>query len=362
MATKYQVFVSSTFEDLKAERDVVIKAVLEMGHIPVGMEMFSAADDEQWRIIARHIEESDYYCVILAHRYGSTTEGISYTRKEYEYAVSLGIPVLGFVIDTGVSWRPEMVDKEKTSVDRLEDFRTLVKSKPVSFWKSAEDLYGKVSIALTKQVTANPRDGWVRASAVAGPEVTKELSRLSAENANLRRTIATLEESIESDRGTEVKNAFADLRKREITLSYKYAASDSTWSKSVNQNYAQCFYYLGPRLVSETELEAAAATLAMMIREDQDRPWWTAATNQVRSFFADLMALGLVEPSSKRHAVSDTGEYWSLTEFGHEVHVYGRRLLLNPQAPAAARTELETEPETESGSVSIDDQDTSTGS
>ena len=51
MAVKYQVFVSSTYEDLKAEREVVVKAVLEMGHIPVGMEMFSAADQQQWQII-----------------------------------------------------------------------------------------------------------------------------------------------------------------------------------------------------------------------------------------------------------------------------------------------------------------------
>ncbi len=45
MDKKYQVFISSTYEDLKEERDQAIKAVLEMGHIPVGMEMFSAADE-----------------------------------------------------------------------------------------------------------------------------------------------------------------------------------------------------------------------------------------------------------------------------------------------------------------------------
>jgi hypothetical protein len=39
--TKYQNLI----EVLKAERDKVMKAVLEMGHIPVGMEMFSAADE-----------------------------------------------------------------------------------------------------------------------------------------------------------------------------------------------------------------------------------------------------------------------------------------------------------------------------
>ncbi len=56
MTTKYQVFVSSTYEDLKAERDQVIKAILEMGNIPVGMEMFSAADEQQWEIIKRQID------------------------------------------------------------------------------------------------------------------------------------------------------------------------------------------------------------------------------------------------------------------------------------------------------------------
>ncbi|EIQ1514512.1 DUF4062 domain-containing protein [Vibrio parahaemolyticus] len=68
---KFQIFVSSTYEDLKDERDQVIKAILEMGHIPVGMEMFSAADEEQWKIIQRQIDESDYYVVIAAHKYGS---------------------------------------------------------------------------------------------------------------------------------------------------------------------------------------------------------------------------------------------------------------------------------------------------
>ena len=57
--TKYQIFVSSTYEDLKKERDQVIKAILEMGHIPVGMEMFSAADEQQWEIIKKQIEQSD---------------------------------------------------------------------------------------------------------------------------------------------------------------------------------------------------------------------------------------------------------------------------------------------------------------
>jgi hypothetical protein len=47
MDRKYQIFLSSTYQDLRDEREQVIKAILEMGHIPVGMEMFSASDEEQ---------------------------------------------------------------------------------------------------------------------------------------------------------------------------------------------------------------------------------------------------------------------------------------------------------------------------
>jgi hypothetical protein len=93
---KYQIFVSSTYEDLKEERDTAIKAILETGNIPVGMEMFSAGDEQQWELIKRQIEDCDYYVVIVAHRYGSMDGSISYTEKEYDFAVEKKIPILGF--------------------------------------------------------------------------------------------------------------------------------------------------------------------------------------------------------------------------------------------------------------------------
>lgn len=96
MLTKYQIFISSTYEDLKEERERVIGAILEMGQIPVGMEMFNAANESQWNIIKRRIEQSDYYLVIVANRYGSADDdGVSYTEKEYDYAVAQGVPAIG---------------------------------------------------------------------------------------------------------------------------------------------------------------------------------------------------------------------------------------------------------------------------
>lgn len=44
MDKKYQVFVSSTYEDLQEERKKVMEALLQMNCFPVGMEYFNASD------------------------------------------------------------------------------------------------------------------------------------------------------------------------------------------------------------------------------------------------------------------------------------------------------------------------------
>jgi hypothetical protein len=49
VAKKYQIFVSSTYTDLIVERQAVLRSILDLGHIPSGMEIFSAADNEQFK-------------------------------------------------------------------------------------------------------------------------------------------------------------------------------------------------------------------------------------------------------------------------------------------------------------------------
>jgi len=89
---KLQVFVSSTFTDLKEERQAAVEAILTAGHIPAGMELFSAGDESQWNVIKRRIDESDVYMLILGGRYGSieSNSGKSYTHLEYKYATEQG--------------------------------------------------------------------------------------------------------------------------------------------------------------------------------------------------------------------------------------------------------------------------------
>ena len=64
MEKKYQIFISSTFKDLKTARLKVRDAILSMYHFPVGMEMFGALDEDQWEVIKRDIDASDYYVLI----------------------------------------------------------------------------------------------------------------------------------------------------------------------------------------------------------------------------------------------------------------------------------------------------------
>lgn len=319
-SAKYQVFISSTYEDLKEERDQVIRAVLEMGHIPVGMEMFSAADEEQWQIIARHIEESDYYAVVVAHRLGSLTEsGVSYTRKEYEYAAGQGIPILGFVIDEQANWPANRVDTDTGTKEALDEFKSLIRHKPVSFWSNAEELYGRFSVALMKAFTANPRDGWVRASSAGNsPEVTAEIIRLSSENASLRRELAESKDASEKGQREETRQTAETLFATKRSPSYRYVRNGE-WQHDAEITLFKVFHVLGKEMMVEASVESMANTLAMEIRIDKDKRWDAVAQNQMRGLLADLMTLDLVQPSTRKHPVSDKNEYWSLSAYGIDV-------------------------------------------
>src|SRR5919205_3446113 len=97
---KYQVFISSTFTDMKAERQAAVEAILTAGHIPAGMELFAAGDESQMKVIKRWIDESDVFLLILGGRYGSIEPESqkSYIQLEYEYALEQNKPFFAVVI------------------------------------------------------------------------------------------------------------------------------------------------------------------------------------------------------------------------------------------------------------------------
>ena len=90
---KFQVFISSTSDDLKEERKIAIEAILDAGHIPAGMEIFKGGG-EKWETIQKWIDDSDIYVLILGGRYGSTDKqtNLSYFfrfRDSQEFSINI---------------------------------------------------------------------------------------------------------------------------------------------------------------------------------------------------------------------------------------------------------------------------------
>jgi Domain of unknown function (DUF4062) len=79
---KLQVFVSSTFTDLIHERQAAVEAILTAGHIPAGMELFTAGDESQMEVIKQWIDESDAYLLILGGRYGKREDLVGWVRPD----------------------------------------------------------------------------------------------------------------------------------------------------------------------------------------------------------------------------------------------------------------------------------------
>ena len=195
---RLQVFVSSTYEDLKHDRQAAVEAILTAGHIPAGMELFTSGDESQMEVIKQWIDESDVYLLILGGRYGSVepVSGKSYTHLEYDYAVSQGKPLFACVIhENALEQRTkDMGSKvlEMAEPKKLKEFRTGVQSKMVRFWSDAKDI--KITIGETLSHISRKDDlvGWVRADTQADVSaLADEIARLSKENGQLRTQIGS---------------------------------------------------------------------------------------------------------------------------------------------------------------------------
>lgn len=168
MEKKYQFFISSTYEDLKEEREKAIFTILSMEQFPVGMELFSAADEDQWDVISQTIDTSDYYVLIIGSRYGSIIPagnpdaGISYTEKEFNHAVSKDIPVLAFILDETVAASTPSGESAEACA-KLREFKDQVKTgRYVKFFNNADQFATFLSQSIHKALQRGNRPGWVR--------------------------------------------------------------------------------------------------------------------------------------------------------------------------------------------------------
>ncbi len=194
---KLQVFISSTYDDLKEERQAAVEAVLTAGHIPAGMELFAAGDESQMNVIKRWIGESDVYLLILGGRYGSIEPSSqkSYIHLEYEYAVEQGKPLFAVVIAD--DYIDEKVRTEGRKVietenpQKLKEFRAVVLTKMSRFWSNSDQIKLAIHESMSDFSRRDELVGWISGSeAVNGGALAEQLARLTKENAELREQLS----------------------------------------------------------------------------------------------------------------------------------------------------------------------------
>lgn len=234
---KLQVFVSSTFTDLREERQAAVEAILSSGHIPAGMELFTAGDESQMSVIRRWIDESDVYLLILGGRYGSLepTTGKSYTHLEYEYALSKGKPLFAVVIDdAALEKRIRKGGRKNVEIENakpLKEFREIVLSRMVRFWSDHRDI--KLAIHETMSEFGRRADltGWIPGDQVVNAGLlAEEVARLTKENTELRNRITHSPDAVVRYNGLTFDEYVRLLTNEFVDLS-AYLESERSWAR-----------------------------------------------------------------------------------------------------------------------------------
>jgi hypothetical protein len=203
MKKRLQVFISSTYIDLIEERQAAVSAVLKSGHIPAGMELFTAGDKSQLDIIKRWIDESDVYMLILGGRYGSVEpeSGISYTELEYDYALEIGKPLFAVVINDDAL--ESKVKEHGTSViekDRpaeLKLFKEKVLANMSSFFEDLKDIRLCVMESLPEIASTRELAGWVSGSEIPDTKgLVDEIAKLNSEIRELAKENSALTKKV----------------------------------------------------------------------------------------------------------------------------------------------------------------------
>lgn len=330
MDKRYQVFISSTFIDLIDERREIMQALLEMDCLPAGMELFPAANTDQWSLIKGVIEQSDYYLVVLGGRYGSVTEeGISYTEKEYDYAIELGIPVMGFVPAEPDSIPVGKTDKDNDAAIKLAEFRAKVQLKMTRDWSNAEDLGSKVTRGLVHLIKSNPRPGWVRGDQAITPEARAEIAELKAKVAQFEKK--EVESSVENSKNVNEKFAHSQEK---VTLSLTYMGyfpgrGNCRKIGELTYTWDHIMEVLGPFMIDEAPESKLRGKLndQLFVDIQNNIDDWIGNLSQPQAIISDkswgsiiiqLRALRLITTGTKKRTASDNAVYWKLTQAGDD--------------------------------------------
>ncbi|HHQ6551481.1 TPA: DUF4062 domain-containing protein [Serratia fonticola] len=330
MDKRYQVFVSSTFKDLVEERKLITQTLMEMDCIPAGMEHFPAVDQEQFEFIKKIIDNSDYYLIIIAGKYGSISPdtGLSYTEMEYDYAVKKGIKIIAIVHNDIDNLPKSRTEDSAGTIKKLNIFRKKVCSgRLVSFWKSIDQLSGLVSVNLNRTITTFPATGWVRADRVASDEILSELNDLRKENEKLKKEI-----NVSNKYGIEkqsIDDMFFILKNNTVRLYRETNELSNIYGNYDKINLLDIFNAITPYVIdklSETDLFNRISVINFYGAD------YSLTLENFNDIISDLLVLGLIEEPHINKTAEEKIKHLHLSKFGREFSSHIRRLTLKYNA------------------------------
>jgi hypothetical protein len=265
---RFQIFISSTYEDLKDERIAVFDAVMKMGNIPGGMESFPAFDEDQIEYIKGVIDDSDYYILIIAGRYGSLSDDeISFTEKEYDYAVSKKIPILSFLFGPSDAIPVGKTDKDPNKATRLTAFKEKVSNagRNVRYWKDAQELSLQITQALIYAIKAKPAIGWIRGNIAASVEILSEINELRKTNAMLSHELT----EYKSNEHRKLENLAPLDQQTTITIAFWDSFGNGP-KKNYIFSWGDLFSIIGPSLLApQREGVISSSIISHLIEHDK---------------------------------------------------------------------------------------------
>lgn len=149
MDKKYQIFISSTYMDLREIRSIAYSTILEMGHIPVGLDIFQVSDDYSTeKYVSKYIDSSQIIIIIIGDRYGSISKsGKSFVEEEYLYSVSKNKKVLFFINS----------HHRKVDDPNYQKFvNSILEKNLVVFWDNKDDFKIKLMSNISQVLTNYP--------------------------------------------------------------------------------------------------------------------------------------------------------------------------------------------------------------
>lgn len=329
MDKRYQVFVSSTYADLKDERQRVIQALMEMDCIPAGMELFPAADEDQFAFIKKVIDDCDYYILIIGGRYGSlTASGISYTEQEYQYAIEKELKVIALLHENPAEIPVGKSDLDPVLRERLAAFRESVSTgRLVRFWKSANELPGIVALSLSKTIKTYPARGWVRADRLQSSELLAELNEVRKQNELLSKELASRQ--VEPKPSIEGLAALDDAM--ELHGTHRYESRPCSWKAKMT--WKAIFSAICPYLIQRPAASIVKDVLEKAAFElSSSRGYGATLDDQVfQTVSVQLKALGLVKIEYLKTVGGGMGLFWSATPAGDALTLELRTVRREPK-------------------------------